>query len=129
MHYIEVTSVFSASHQLRLPGGQLEPLHGHDWHVTVQVGCQKLDAIETVIDFHVLQDDLAALIAPWRNSHLNDHEPFKSRVNPSAERVAEEIANQLSAHISANADCRARGVTLTEVRITEAHNCLAIWRK
>lgn len=128
MHYVEVTSHFSASHQLRLPNGTLEPLHGHDWHVTVQVTCAQLDALETVIDFHILQDDLAAVIAPWRNSHLNDHQPFTSQKNPSAERVAEEIARQLSARIAALPDAAARGLKLTEVRLTEAVGCLAVWK-
>lgn len=80
------------------------------------------------MDFHVLEDFLSAVIAPWRNAHLNDHEPFKTKINPSAERVAEEIALQLGAKISALPDSALRGLVLTEVRLTEAPGCLAIWR-
>lgn len=128
MHYIEVSSVFSASHQLRLPDGSLEPLHGHDWRVVVQISAKQLDELETVVDFHVVQDYLGAVIGPWRNSHLNDHEPFKARKNPSAERVAEEIAEQLAGRLAVLPGTFARGLRVTEVRLTEAPGCQAIWR-
>src|SRR4051812_27370017 len=32
---ITTTRTFSAAHQLRLPDGSIEPLHGHNWRVKV----------------------------------------------------------------------------------------------
>jgi 6-pyruvoyltetrahydropterin/6-carboxytetrahydropterin synthase len=118
---IEVQAVFSAAHQLRLPDGTLEPLHGHDWHVTVTVESAVLDALETVMDFHALEIELQKIIGPWKNQHLNAIPPFDRAINPSAERVAEQIALALQPHIVSPAQ-------LTEVRITEAPGCAALWK-
>jgi hypothetical protein len=50
-------------------------------------------------------------------------------VNPSAERIAEQIGMQLQLALGSlpDAPVAARGVKVAEVRVTEAHNCLAIW--
>ena len=39
---ITTTRQFSASHQLRLYDGSLEPLHGHNWQVKVTVAADSL---------------------------------------------------------------------------------------
>lgn len=91
---ISVKTGFSASHQLRLYDGTLEPLHGHNWTVVVTVAAGKLDSIGVVMDFHVLERRLGQLIGAFHNRHLNDVIPFV-RVNPSAENVAEYIADSL----------------------------------
>ncbi len=118
---IEVQAVFCASHQLRLAGGALEPLHGHNWHVTVTVESAVLDAVETVMDFHVLEQALEKIIGPWRNQHLNILPPFDGSINPSAERVCQQIALALQPHV-------ANPARLTQVRVTEAPGCAAIWK-
>jgi 6-pyruvoyltetrahydropterin/6-carboxytetrahydropterin synthase len=84
---ITTTRKFSASHQLRLYDGSLEPLHGHNWRVQVRVAAAKLDGIGVVMDFHELEKAVDAIIGPWHNRHLNELEPF-ANVNPSAENVA-----------------------------------------
>jgi 6-pyruvoyltetrahydropterin/6-carboxytetrahydropterin synthase len=127
MFAIEVQSTFSAAHALRLPTGGLEPLHGHDFHVTVKIAADQLDSLETVADFHDIEDALNVILADWRNKNLNDLEPFKSRVNPSAERIAEHIGNRLAPALHAADIGHPRNLRLLEVRITEAPNCLAIW--
>lgn len=127
MFAIEVSGVFSAAHQLRLPGGGVEPLHGHDWRITARVEAEGLDALETVIDFHVLEGALQQICAAWNNRNLNEVEPFVAARNPSAERVAERIAELLRPAVTAAGDQgRAR---LMEVRVTEAPGCVAIWRE
>ena len=128
MHCIEVSTVFSAAHQLRLPGGGVEPLHGHDWRVTVRVGAGELDAMETVVDFHVIEAALEGICGPMRNAHLNALEPFLQKWNPSAERVAEHIGRQLLPLLAALPQDSARTLRLMEVRVTESPNCLAIWQ-
>ena len=127
MFAIEVQSTFSAAHALRLPNAAIEALHGHDFHVTVKIAADELDALETVVDFHDVQAALDTILTPWRNQNLNDLEPFQSRVNPSAERIAEQIGKQLSAALAIAAEPNPRRLRLLEVRITEAPNCLAIW--
>jgi 6-pyruvoyltetrahydropterin/6-carboxytetrahydropterin synthase len=119
MYAIEVTSVFAAAHQLKLPDGQLEPLHGHNWEVTVRIASPRLDAMDTVMDFHQLERTLESVVGGWRNRHLNEVPPFSGGVNPSAERVAEVIATAVAPHVPAPAQ-------VAEVRVTEAPGCVAI---
>jgi 6-pyruvoyltetrahydropterin/6-carboxytetrahydropterin synthase len=92
----EITSTreFAAAHQLRLYDGSLEPLHGHNWRVTVTIGAEELDPIGVVMDFHELDRMLEAILAPWHNRHLNEIEPF-TRINPSTENVALHIGRGL----------------------------------
>lgn len=117
---IEVQGEFAATHQLRFPDGALEPLHGHQWHVVVRVAAGQLDALETVMDFHLLERLLDGLIAPWRQKHLNDLAPFRAGVNPSAERVAEHLGRTLAQELPAT-------VRLVTVGVTEAPGCTAWW--
>ena len=92
---IIVTREFSAAHALRLPDGTLEPTHGHNWRVAAAVSADALDAIGTVMDFHELERLMDAIIDPMHNRHLNELEPFKSELNPSAENVALHVGRSL----------------------------------
>jgi 6-pyruvoyltetrahydropterin/6-carboxytetrahydropterin synthase len=92
---ITTTSTFAAAHQLRLPDGSIEPLHGHNWRVKVTVSGSKLDALGTVMDFHELERLVDAITGPMNNRHLNDLEPFARELNPSAENVAFHVARSL----------------------------------
>ncbi|HEV2294058.1 MAG TPA: 6-carboxytetrahydropterin synthase [Tepidisphaeraceae bacterium] len=92
---ITTTRHFSAAHQLVLYDGSLEPLHGHNWAVRVAVTAPKLDAIGVVMDFHELEQLVDAVVLPMHNRHLNEIEPFKSELNPSAENVAVHVGRSL----------------------------------
>lgn len=113
---------FCAAHALRLPGGSLEPVHGHNWHVAVAVSRNGLDHLETVMDFHQLEASVDAAIAPWRNANLNDCRPFAGDgYNPSAERVAQAIAEAVTPALP-------EGVRLSWVSVTEAPGCRAVYQ-
>ena len=92
---ITTTRTFAAAHQLRLPGGGIEPLHGHNWKVAVTVSAATLDAVGTVMDFHELERLVDAITGPMHNRHLNELEPFVRELNPSAENVAFHVARSL----------------------------------
>jgi len=115
---ITVLRDFSASHQLRLYDGSLEPLHGHNWRVLVTVSAQTLDSIGVVMDFHELQRRLDQVLSPMQNRHLNDLPEFSS-CNPSAEQLAWHVARslQLPNHVA-----------LRAVEVRETPDCRAIWR-
>ena len=83
MFEVQVDGEFSATHRLRLPDGQYEPVHAHHWPVQVAVRGARTDAMGTVIDFHWLARLLEEVIAPLRHSNLNEHEQLGPS-NPSA---------------------------------------------
>ena len=58
---ITVVREFAAAHQIRLLDGSLEPLHGHNWRLSVTVAADKLDGIGTVMDFHHLPLSVSSL--------------------------------------------------------------------
>ncbi|MGB0766627.1 MAG: 6-pyruvoyl trahydropterin synthase family protein [Phycisphaeraceae bacterium] len=123
MYEITVESVFAAAHAIRLPDGSLEPAHGHNWPVTLTVRADRLDDIETVCDFHLLQDLLDRALAPWQNNDLNRCEPFADaagelKVNPTAERVARAISDKVFPSLP-------ESCTLVSVRVGEAPGCTA----
>lgn len=125
MFQITVSKVFAAAHAIRLPDGQLEPVHGHNWQVKVKVEASELDEIETVMDFHVLEQALDALLATVHNRHLNEAAPFTDghgglRINPTAERVAWWLGEALLGQVPGHA-------RLVSVEVSEAPGCTAIY--
>lgn len=125
MYQIQVDSVFAASHAIRLPDGSLEPLHVHNWPVSVLVETAELDNIETVMDFHILETWLKELLTTAHNRHLNEIPPFADDkgmlvVNPTAERVAWWIGSEIALRLPER-------VKLVKVSVGEAPGCTAIY--
>ncbi len=125
MYDISIETGFSAAHALYLDNDQLEPLHGHDWRVTVTVAADKLDRIATVMDFHELHRIVDEIIEPFHNHNLNHVEPFNGTppdaVNPSAESVAHWIGHRVAEQLPER-------VRLAEVAVGEAPGCTARYR-
>jgi len=126
MFEITVTRTFAAAHAIYLPDGALEPVHGHNWGVWVTVAGLSLDGIETVMDFHELERQVDAIVAPWANGHLNELPPFTDgqgglAINPTAERVAQVIGEGVAPHLP-------EPVRLQSVTIEEAVGAYAAYR-
>ncbi len=126
MHQISVSRHFSAAHAIRLRDGTLEPQHRHDWSVLVTVETAKLDQLETVMDFHVLEKAVDALLGRVSERTLNDCPPFAARggklaISPTAERVAEWLGTALARELP-------RGVRVVSVAVGEAPGCTATFR-
>ena len=125
MFEITIEKTFAAAHALRLPDGSLEPIHGHNWPVAVTVASPELDEIDTVMDFHILEGWLEALLATCHNRSFNEIEPFcvggELRINPSAERIAQWIGDTLAAQLPSH-------VQLVAVALGEAPGCTAVYR-
>jgi 6-pyruvoyltetrahydropterin/6-carboxytetrahydropterin synthase len=119
---ISVEAEFAAAHSLVI-GGEREPVHGHNWHVTVTAAGPQLDADGLLCDFHLIERFLRELIAPMHNRNLNDLPAFAA-LNPSAENVARHIADQLIAGLERKLAPRA---AIASVRITEAPGCAATY--
>jgi 6-pyruvoyltetrahydropterin/6-carboxytetrahydropterin synthase len=126
MYEISVTRVFAAGHAIRLYDGSLEPMHGHNWNLVVTVAAGELDAMEVVMDFHLLERLVDALVARVHNRCLNEVAPFADetgqlKVNPTAERVAWWFATEVARGLPA-------GVTLLSASVSEAPGCTALYR-
>lgn len=120
MYEVSVSAWFAAAHQLRLADGSLEPLHGHNWRVTVTFAGPRLDGMEVLLDFVALRKRLDAALAGWHDRNLNDLADFAGR-NPSAELVAFTLAARMSDGLPA-------GVRLQAVEVEEAPGCIARYR-
>jgi len=114
---VSVSGVFAAAHQLRLAGGALEPLHGHNWRVVVTLRGPRLDEFGLLVDFTKLRPRLDAVLAELHECCLNDSPSFAQR-NPSAENVARHVCTQMSAGLP-------NAVRLASVEVEEAPGCVA----
>ena len=54
--------IYSAAHFILLPGGACEPLHGHNYRVTVELH-GPLEGIDCVIDFRALLEIMKSILA------------------------------------------------------------------
>lgn len=124
MYEIRVEHTFSAAHALTI-GSAVEPLHGHDWRVRVTLEGPQLDADALLCDFHTVEDVLRDICKPYHNKTLNDAPPFDQGANPSAERVAQAIADELQIRIG---DALAPHARIVSVSVTEAPGCQATYR-
>lgn len=122
MFEISVETQFAAAHALSIAGIQ-EPVHGHNWHVTVTVAGQTLDGDGLLCDFHTVESSLKELVSRFHNQNLNAVAPFCDGLNPSAENVARVIAEELGAGLDLSPHAG-----ITSVRVTEAPGCAATYR-
>ncbi len=146
-YQLELNAVFSAAHAIVIKG-EREPLHGHDWHVTLTVEGPRVDQDGLLVDFHALEKGLKEIVARWHNRNLNETRPFDV-VNPTAEKVAEHIASEMQRMMQSGAiwgdsdnppsqsgrknrklsKAGARPeVRVVSVRVTEAVGCAAVYR-
>ena len=119
MYEVSVEARFSAAHRLRLEGGVLEPLHGHDWHVTASFVGPSLDEFGMLVDFVHAERVLGEIAAQLHHSDLNEN-PAMNGLNPSAEHVALVIFECLESDTVLSP-------TLQRVRVTEAPGCAATY--
>lgn len=119
MFELTVTDEFCAAHAIVI-GGRRETVHGHNWRVSVTVAGPHLDEDGLLCDFHAIERDLHAVIAPFHNGDLNATPPFDT-VNPTAEHVARHIAQQLAPGLPGH-------VRIAAVSVTEAPGCTATYR-
>lgn len=119
MFELEIEAVFSAAHSLEMNGAR-EPLHGHDWRVTVWVAGETLNEDGLLCDFHPVKGCLDRIVERFDTRNLNETPPF-DRVNPTAERVAEHIHAEVTATMP-------ESLRVRKVRVTESPGCAAVYR-
>lgn len=117
MYEIRVQAGFSASHQVRMYDGKLEPLHGHDWGVEAVFRGPELDRIGVLLDFVAVEAALKEVLAGLHHAHLNEA-PMLAGLNPTAEHVARRIFEELRSRLGPDAP-------LAGVHVREAPGCTA----
>ncbi|TVQ53372.1 MAG: 6-carboxytetrahydropterin synthase [Phycisphaerales bacterium] len=119
MYELSIEREFCAAHAIVMRG-EREPVHGHNWRVTVIVAGDTLDADGLLCDFHEIERTLDTILAPWQNANLNESEPF-DEINPTAELIAREIGERIRRTLP-------DGVQLLSASVTEAPGCRATYR-
>ena len=97
MYEDRVEADFSAAHFLRDYNGKCEKLHGHNYKVYAHVCGTDLNKGGMLLDFSVLKAALRSVCGKLDHTNLNDMTVFDQ--NPSAERIAEYIFNELAAEM------------------------------
>ena len=124
MFHISVDREFCAAHALLFQGpmGGREPIHGHNFRLTVTLQGHALDADGLLLDFHALERLVDEIIRPLTNADLTAA-PALGGVNPTAELIAKHIADRVIAGLPGITPSGAPVPTLASVRLTEAPGC------
>jgi 6-pyruvoyltetrahydropterin/6-carboxytetrahydropterin synthase len=95
MYEIRVEAGFAAAHFLTDYHGKCERLHGHNYQVYAHFRGQELDSGGMLIDFGEAKKALRQVCDSLDHSNLNDLAVFAQ--NPSAERIAQYLFEQMTA--------------------------------
>ena len=96
MYEITVEAGFSSGHYLRNYYGKCENPHGHNYKVFVTLQGRELDETGLLLDFKLLKQVMRPVIDRLDHQMINDLEPFKMELNPSAENLARYFYEQTS---------------------------------
>ena len=121
MFSVSVETHFWASHQLTLPDGSKEPLHQHNWVVTVDVNSSELNSMGLIMDFRRLKTMVDNIVTDFDNIQLEKLDYFQQN-NSSAEAVARYIYEKLEPRLS-------RDLKLNYIRVAEQPGCSAKFSK
>jgi len=121
MFTLSVETHFWASHQLTLPNGSKEPLHGHNWSVTADVSSNKLDSMGLVMDFGRLRTLVEEIVAGFDNIGLDRIDYFQQN-GSSSEAVAKYIYEKLEPKLP-------KDLKLEDVVVAEEPGCSAKFSK
>ena len=92
---VHARAAFKARHALTVYKGKVEASHLHDWQVEVRIGADVLGPEGYALDFHEVRQILVDAVAPLDDSNLNSDSEI-GRPSPTAERVAEVLAERLT---------------------------------
>ncbi len=117
MFEVTVRGSFIARHALRSRGGITEPLHTHEWRVSVTYAGERLDDQGVLVDFGLIRKHLDGLLGPLADQDLGRTRLLAGR-NPSAENMARAVSNRLPATLP-------NGVRPRCVEVEEEPGCVA----
>lgn len=121
MFELKILSRFAAAHQLKMVGQKCENLHGHNWKIEVCVGGENLNEAGVLMDFGDVKRHVAGIIGDIDHKFLNELAFFKDDAQPSSERIAVYIAQELQQRIDTP------GVTVLRVSAWESDDSCATY--
>lgn len=125
MYELLIKSHFDAAHKLRGYVGKCANIHGHSWLVEVIVSGTELDKTGMLVDFSVLKKVLKDLLEKLDHKYLNEIEPFREELNPTAENISALIYKTYKKH----PDILKTLAKVKEVRVWESPNACAIYKE
>ena len=99
MFEVTVEAGFSSGHFLRNYRGKCENPHGHNYRVFVTLIGSELDEAGLLLDFKLLKQVMRPVVDRLDHQMINDLEPFREELNPSAENLARYFFQQTSAQL------------------------------
>ncbi len=94
MFEVTVEAGFSSGHYLRNYQGKCENPHGHNYRVFVTLEGKELDHSGLLLDFKLLKQVMRPVVDRLDHQMINDLEPFREELNPSAENLARYFYQQ-----------------------------------
>lgn len=117
MLVIGKTFNFDAAHYLPSYEGKCRRMHGHTWHITVEVTGELNPLTHMIMDLHSLQDYVNIILEEFDHKVLND-----TVLYPTCENVSTYVFNNLNRLL-------APGVTVHSVKVQEGEGgyaCLTL---
>ncbi len=108
MFEVTVEAGFSSGHFLRNYRGKCENPHGHNYKVYVTLIGRELDEAGLLLDFKLLKQVMRPVIDRLDHQMINDLEPFKTDLNPSAENLARYFYDETNKQLLAMTNGRVR---------------------
>jgi 6-pyruvoyltetrahydropterin/6-carboxytetrahydropterin synthase len=119
MYELKVKTHFAAAHQLKMVAKKCENLHGHNWHIEVRVGGEKLNSAGVLIDFGILKKHIQDLMMILDHKFLNELAMFNDDNPPSSENIARYIAKDLEERL------KPEGIKVNSVTAWESEDACA----
>lgn len=135
MYALTIRHTFSGAHAL-LINGVREPLHGHDFRVTLTIASLPPHELQDgmLCDFHAAHAALVDACGPFHNANLNEVPPFNAGVNPSAELIARTLHERLTERLASvlggargGASGHGPRAMVASVEVSESPGCTAIY--
>ena len=114
MYTLKVEGAFEAAHHVNGYPGKCARLHGHNWVVEAVVKGKELDELGMLVDFKIIKQTLKDTLERFDHRYLNELEPFKSGVNPTAENLARIIFEELAGSEIFQRDSKLAAITVFE---------------
>ncbi len=113
MYELTVESAFEAAHRIENYPGKCARLHGHNWIVEAVAQGTELNELGILIDFKVFKTELNKILDELDHRYLNELENFAKK-NPTAENIAKEIFEKLSASEIFSGETKLKAIKIHE---------------